>query len=46
MKGFFIFLAGLIGCFAAEAQGNFLQEATPLHRAEKALTDVIIHDIF
>jgi len=46
MKGLFIFLGMLMSCFNGKAQSDYLQDAAPLHRAEKALTDVIIHDIF
>ncbi|MFT3933355.1 MAG: vanadium-dependent haloperoxidase [Chitinophagaceae bacterium] len=28
------------------AQNNLMQDAAPLHRAEKALTDVMVHDVF
>jgi hypothetical protein len=40
------FLPVLICCLAAKAQADYMPDAAPLHRAEKALTDIIIHDIF
>ena len=46
MKGLLIFLWALVSCLTLKAQQDYTKDATPLHRAEKALTDVIIHDIF
>ena len=39
------FLLTLSICSFAQAN-NWNNDATPLHRAQKALTDVIVHDVF
>jgi hypothetical protein len=46
MKGLLIILTGVCSFLNGKAQTEFNRDAFPLHRAEKALTDVIIHDIF
>ena len=43
----FGFIIMLLLCFHSFAQSaNWNEDATPLHRSEKALTDVIVHDVF
>ena len=47
MKKIFIFFIYITGCLIVQAQNkNMDMDAAPLHRAEKALTDVIVHDVF
>ncbi|MBS1935723.1 MAG: phosphatidic acid phosphatase, partial [Bacteroidetes bacterium] len=42
---FFFIIVHSVFCVYSQ-QGDWTTDATPLHRAEKALTDVIVHDIF
>lgn len=47
MKTLYLLFILLLHQFFCSAQTqNFDHDATPLHRAEKALTDVIVHDVF
>ena len=46
MKKFLIIFSLLFMRFGTDAQVVMDNDATPLHRAEKALTDVIVRDIF
>src|SRR5664279_2541911 len=47
MKRLIIVLIAIIGFIHLSAQQkNWNENAQPLHRAEKALTDVMVHDVF
>jgi hypothetical protein len=47
MKKLSLLITSTLIFFSASAQSlNWDDDATPLHRAEKALTDVIVHDVF
>ncbi len=47
MKQFFWVLLGLACCYQSLAQQKSANDdAAPLHRAEKALTDIMVHDVF
>ncbi len=42
----FVIATLLLCCHSIAQSANWNEEATPLHRSEKALTDVIVHDVF
>lgn len=46
MKQVVVFCIFIIFSISAVSQISWQADATPLHRSQKALTDVIIHDIF
>lgn len=46
MKKLILFFLFIITIYSSFAQTNWNNDATPLHRAQKALTDVIVHDVF
>ena len=47
MKQFFWMMLGLAFCYRLPAQQKqATDDAAPLHRAQKALTDVMVHDVF
>ena len=47
MKKLILLIASIAIFFSGFTQSlNWNDDATPLHRAEKALTDVIVHDVF